>query len=188
MCRAQQVGARRGVSALCDGFLEGGLCAARERPSHCLGGRWVSNPISGEISLLLLLQMWQMKSTMLFTGTAGRGFSATYVLKYQRCFLCWHPDDFLPVCPQVSRCTLQIHWPLAPVLAPGRVSCSKTLPKVSKAQTLEEPAGPWPSQAEPAFHCRRASNAPSALLQLLDFSALWLHHPAKARCPKPSRF
>lgn len=87
MCRAQQVGAVGGFRLCATAFWKGGLCAAWERPSHCPGGCWVSNPISGEISLLLLLQMWQMKSTMVFTGTAGWGFSTTYVLKYQRCFL-----------------------------------------------------------------------------------------------------
>jgi len=69
-----------GLSALCDGFLEGGLCALSGRP---LG----QQSISGEISLLLLLQMWQMNSTMVFTGTAGQEFMTTYVWKCQRCLL-----------------------------------------------------------------------------------------------------
>lgn len=76
MCRAQQVGARTGLSALCDGFLEGGLCAALA----ALSGRPLGQQsISGEISLLLLLQMRQMNSTMVFTGTAGQEFMTTDV-------------------------------------------------------------------------------------------------------------
>lgn len=88
MCRAQQVGARTGLWALCDGFLEGGLCAALA----ALSGRPLAQQsISGEISLLLLLQMRQMNSTMVFTGTAGQEFMTTCVGECQPCCL--------PACP-----------------------------------------------------------------------------------------
>lgn len=77
-----------GLWALCDGFLEGGLCAALA----ALSGRPLAQQsISGEISLLLLLQMRQMNSTMVFTGTAGQEFMTMCVGECQPCCL--------PACP-----------------------------------------------------------------------------------------
>lgn len=81
-----------------------------------------------------------------------------------------------------------MHLLLTPVLVADIVYFSKTFFKLSKTQTSVESTGPQLSRAEPAFcHCR-ASNAPLGLLQLLGFSALWLHHPTTACWHKPSRF